>query len=247
MTCATLITVRLKSTRLPMKALKPICGRPMIAHLIDRLKLAHRPHRIILCTSTAEQDDPLESLAHQEGIDCFRGHPDDVLLRLTDAARHYAVDTVVSCTGDNPFVDPVYIDRLVDMHQSQGNDFTSIEGLPFGTFSYALAYSAMVRACSIKATVDTEVWGGYFTHTGLFQTGTLIVTDPAVRRPDLRLTVDMPQDFEVITQIFETLYTEGQVFSLEEIIRLCDERPELTQINAHITQKAARPIEVKPR
>jgi spore coat polysaccharide biosynthesis protein SpsF len=242
---ALLVTARLKSTRLPLKAIKPIHGRPMIVHMLDRLKLAQSPQHIIICTSTNPQDDPLEEIAHQEGVWCFRGHPDDVLLRLTDAASFYGVDTVVSCTADNPFVDPVYIDRLVAFHCAEGNDYTNILGLPFGVFSYALAHSAMLRACTIKATVDTEVWGGYFTRTGLFKTGKLVVTDPAVRRPDLRLTVDTPHDFELINWIFDTLYVQGQVFPLEDIVRLCDKHPEMTQINAHIVQKVAHPIVLK--
>jgi len=157
---AILITARLKSTRLPMKVIKPILGRPMICHTLARLKLAQCPQKIIICTSTLAQDDPLEEIAAQESVYCFRGYPDDVLLRLSHAADQFGVDTVINCTADNPFVDPVYIDRLVDFHIEQGNDYSDVEELPFGTFSWALSYPAMVRACQIKAETDTEVWGG---------------------------------------------------------------------------------------
>ena len=247
MKTAILVTARLKSTRLPMKVIKPIFGRPMICHMLDRLKLAQCPQKIIICTSTVAQDDPLEEIATQESVHCFRGHPDDVLLRLTHAAEQFGLDVVIDCTADNPFVDPVYIDRLLGFHIEQGNDYSIIEGLPFGTFSWALSYPAMVRACQIKAETDTEVWGGYFAQTGLFRVGTLQVTDPEVRRPDLRLTVDTPEDFELVSRIFDALYVKGRVFSLKEIVRLCDEHPELTRINAHIVQKPAKPIRLKPR
>ena len=91
----------------------------MISHLLDRLKLANRPDEIIICTSGVAQDDPLEEVAQREDVLCFRGHPEDVLLRLTEAAGKYGVDLVVSCTADNPFVDPIYIDKLVDFHLEQ--------------------------------------------------------------------------------------------------------------------------------
>ena len=65
------ITARLKSTRLPLKAIKPIHGRPMFSHLLDRLKLARRPQEMVVCTSTVAQDDPLEELARAEGVPCF--------------------------------------------------------------------------------------------------------------------------------------------------------------------------------
>lgn len=245
MKTAVLITARLKSTRLPMKVIKPIKGRAMLAHLLDRLKLAGRPEGIIVCTSLLEQDDPLAEIARAEGVECYRGHPDDVLLRLTNAAELYGLDTVVSCTADNPFVDPVYIDRMVDYHLARGNDYTESEGLPWGAFAYALSYAAMVKACEIKDEVDTEVWGGYFTETGLFKWSVMEVSDSDVRWPELRLTVDTPEDFELVARIFDELYEPGKVFPLSAIIALCRSRPELPIINADVLQETPIPIRVK--
>ncbi len=246
MKTAIMITARLKSTRLPMKVIKPIKGRPMIGHMLDRLKLATKPSRIIIATSTVAQDDPLEEIALLEGVDCFRGDPDDVLVRLTRAAQKFGLDTIVSCTADNPFVDPEYIDLLVDRHHSEQNDRTDIEGLPWGVFSHAISVAAMERACEIKADSDTEVWGGYFSETGLFQLGKLPVTDPDVVWPDLRLTVDTPEDFALVSAIFDELYKPGEVFSLKEIVALCRRRPQLVLLNSTVVQKAAKPITLKP-
>lgn len=237
-----MITARLKSTRLPRKVLKPIHGRPMLSHMIDRLRLAKRPERIVVCTSTLPEDSPLETLAREQGVACFRGHPDDVLLRMRDAARAHDVETVVSCTADNPFVDPEYIDRLVEFHLQEMNDFTRSEGLPWGAFSYVLKRSALERACEIKAESDTEVWGGYFTETGLFGWSALQVTDPAVRYPELRLTVDTPADFELVRRIFDELQREETLFSLAEIVALCRRRPDLVAINRETEQKPGKPI-----
>ena len=245
MSTAILVTARLKSTRLPRKVLKPILGRPMLGHLLDRLKQARRPERIIICTSPLEEDHPLVDLAAQESVVCFQGDPDDVLLRLTTAARRFGLDTVVSCTADNPFVDPEYIDRLVDFHLERNLDYSITQGLPFGCFAYALSVAAMEKACAIKAESDTEVWGGYFTQTGLFACGTLPVDDD-VRWPDLRLTVDTPEDFALATRIFEELYVPGEVFPLKAIVNLCRSKPDLVALNAQIQQQAARPIKVKP-
>ena len=116
MKAAILITARLKSSRLPMKVIKPISGVPMIIHMLDRLKLAKTPAKIIVCTSTLEQDDPLEQIAKEQRVECYRGDPDDVILRLTTAAKLYNVETVINCTADNPFVDPIYIDKLYQHH-----------------------------------------------------------------------------------------------------------------------------------
>jgi len=241
---AILITARLKSTRLPRKVMRPIHGRPMIAHMVERLRLARGPERIILCTSPVAQDDPLAEFAAAEGIACFRGDPDDVLQRLTDAAQRYGVDTVVNCTADNPFVDPVYLDRLVDFLHAYDYDYADTDGLAWGLFGWAMTREAMLRACRIKAERDTEVWGPYFTETGLFSWGTLVVDDPRIRWPDLRLTVDTPEDFELVTRIFDELYVPGEVFPLEAIMDLCRTRPDLVAINAAVRQKKPIPIRV---
>lgn len=244
MSVAILITARLKSSRLPQKVIRPILGRPMICHMIDRLKLAKNPEKIIICTSPLPQDDPLVEIAHQESVFCFRGHPDDVLVRLRDAAECFDVDTVINCTADNPFVDPEYIDRLLDSHLQNQYDYSRCDGLPLGVFAWALSRSAMVRACEIKAETDTEVWGGYFTDTGLFSWG-LVPVDSEVRWPDLRLTVDTPEDFSFVSKIFEELYVPGEVFPLQAIISLCRARPDLVAINSHIVQKSPKAIRIK--
>lgn len=246
MKSAILITARLKSTRLPMKVIKPIHGTPMIIHMLDRLKLATIPEEIIICTSTVAQDDPLEEIAAQEGVKCFRGDPDDVLLRLTKAAEKYKVETVINCTADNPFVDPVYIDKLYRYHIEQQNDFTKINGLPWGVFSYAISPVAMQKACDIKDESDTELWHGYFMDTGHFKWGALEVEeDSRVFWPDLRLTVDVPKDFELVNRVFSELYEPGKVFSLIDVLDLCRKYPEIVAINADVMQKAGIAIKIK--
>lgn len=245
MKTAILITARLKSTRLPKKVIKPIKGQPMIVHMLERLKLAQHPDKIIVCTSPLAEDDPIVEIARQENVDFYRGHPDDVLLRLTEAATQFEVETVINCTADNPFVDPEYIDRLIEFHVANNYDFSKSEGLPFGVFAYALSHQAMLKACEIKDEIDTEVWGGYFTQTNLFDWGTMTVTDPAVRWPNLRLTVDTPADFKFVSRIFDELYKPGEVFSLAQIVSLCRAKPELAAINADIQQKTGLPIKVK--
>ena len=246
MKSAILITARLKSTRLPLKVIKNIHGKPMIVHMLNRLKLAKIPEEIIICTSTVSQDDKLETIAKEENVKCYRGSPEDVLQRLSDAADKYKVDTIINCTADNPFVDPVYIDLLYQHHIERGNDFTKIDGLPWGTFSYAISSEAIKKACEIKNEEDTEVWHGYFMDTGHFKWDSLQVTDESVLWPELRLTVDTPEDFEMVTRVFDELSSDpDEVFPLSDIVNLCRIKPEIPEINSEIQQKAGIPIKLK--
>lgn len=241
------ITARMKSTRLPKKVTLKIADKPLIVHLIDRLKLSKRTDFIAISTSTNPQDDILAEISQKEGIECFRGSELDVLERLKDAAQNFKADLAISCTADNPFVDPVYIDRLVDFHIANKNDFSKIEGLPFGTFSYAVSFSALKQACQIKSEEDTEFWTDYFLKTGLFRTGVLSVEEDFLRKPHLRLTVDYPEDFELVAKIFANLYILGKVFPLGDIIKFLEDNPELLKINSEVKQLPSRPIKLKTR
>ena len=212
----------------------------MLAHLVERLRRSRNSSPIVITTSYLEDDRPLVDLASDLGIESFQGDPDDVLARIGAAAEHFDLETVISCTADNPFVDPVWADALMDLHIGSNADFGRIEGLPWGTFSYSLDRSAIARACKMKATSDTEVWGGYFTEDLGFKTVVLSADDPAVNRPEYRLTVDTPADFALVEGIFEAL--GDRVFPLEDIVALLDDRPDLLKINAAVEQAVAKPI-----
>ncbi|KPJ92217.1 MAG: hypothetical protein AMJ53_09830 [Gammaproteobacteria bacterium SG8_11] len=239
-----LITARLKSVRLPRKAIKPINGRPMLEYLVERLRAVKCADEMILCTSPFPEDDPLVEIAEKENIKFFRGDPDDVLKRLKDAAEKYEIDRILNVTADNPLIDPTYLDRLAKFLTDNKHDFAATEGLPWGTFGWAVTYPAIVRACEIKAEQDTEVWGGYFTETGLFSCGTL-KADEEHFWPDLRLTVDTPEDFRLVSTIIERLSKPMGKLQLSEIIEFCRKNPDLVTLNSEIQQKKPKPIRLK--
>jgi spore coat polysaccharide biosynthesis protein SpsF len=237
-----LVTARLKSVRLPHKALLPLGPRPVVGHLVDRMRRVHPPGRIVLCTSHLAEDDPLAHFATAEGIDLYRGDPEDVLARLSAAAVAAGFATVACVTADNPWVDPVALGRLVAAHRAAGNEFTASTGLPWGAFGYVLDVAAMARACTLKDATDTEVWGGYFTATGRFRCATVPVADPVVFRPHYRLTIDTPEDYRLAQAIVEAL---GPDADLAAICTLLDARPDLVALNAGVVQKPGKPIRLR--
>lgn len=240
-----LITARLKSERLPKKVLKLLWGRPMLSYLVDRLQQSRFGDQIVLCTSTVSQDDPLEVFAKERGIACFRGHPADVLLRNLNAAEKHGYDLVLSCTADNPFVDEVWMDKLADAMIAEKADFGTIRGLPFGSHSYSFTRAAARKVCDAKDEVDTEIWGAYFTQSGLFKCIDVPVTDPAHNAPHFRLTVDEPADFAVAENVLKAIGHKGPPM-LPEVIAYLEKNPHVAALNADVRQKAGNPIKLKP-
>ncbi|MGQ0732910.1 MAG: cytidylyltransferase domain-containing protein [Acidobacteriota bacterium] len=246
------VTVRLKSTRLPGKALLDLGGRPMLARQIERIRRARRVDAIVLATSTHPQDDDLETFAAAEGVACLRGDEEDVIQRLSDAATSLEADCLLNITGDCPFVDPRYADRLVEAYEATGADLVRALDLPHGAFSYALRPSALRQVLEIKADRQTEAWGRYFTDTDLFRVHDLVI-EPHHRRPDVRITVDYPEDLAVVRAIFERLGGSAAEAPLDAIIDLLDSHPEIRALNRECAARYQRrfaaqsDIQLKPR
>jgi len=238
-----LITARLKSTRLRRKVLRPMLGKPMILHLIESLQRTKFSSNIVLITSNLSSDDELESLAVGNGIEIYRGHPDDVLLRIYEAASFHSFDHVVNCTADNPLIFPEWVDNLMDYHIKSNNDYSTVMGLPWGTFSWALAISAVKKAIEIKQEIDTEVWGGYFTENSIFKCGDLPI-DPKGYSA-VRLTVDEIEDFVLVQEVLNYYQSNGLYNSFSNFIDLYKYDPELFRVNRQVKQKKGKPVKFK--
>ncbi|MGB7330676.1 MAG: Gfo/Idh/MocA family oxidoreductase, partial [Terriglobales bacterium] len=120
-----IIQARMGSSRLPGKSLAQIEGRPMLWHVIDRVKQARLVDRVVVATSVASADDAIEQMCLENGVPCYRGSEDDVLDRYYGAARGEKAAQVVRITADCPLIDPEVIDRVVHRFQRGDLDYAS--------------------------------------------------------------------------------------------------------------------------
>ena len=237
------ITVRMKSTRLPKKVLLPIEGKRYIDHMIERLKLAKKISDIVLCTSTLEEDDVLIDVAKENGVKYYRGHPDDVMLRIYNGAKKFNADVLVSTTGDNVFTDPVFMDKMIEFFEKNNADYVFCKDLPIGIQSYIVKLSVMKDAIERKDDNDTEIWGGYLNLPNIYRVFEYIVSDSLFKHPEWRLTLDYPEDYELFKRVFDELYQEGEIFSFKEIMTLFKKNPVIMEINKNREQ--IRPHQLK--
>lgn len=236
MRTAVFITARMKSTRLPRKALAEIEGKPAIEHLIERAKAAKLPDLVVLCTSVHPDDEVLAEIARRNGIQAFRGSPEDKLDRYLQAAKHYELDFIVNVDGDDILCDPELIDKTIEHYRKTDADCIIWKGFPVGAVPTGIKVKALEKVCELKDEADTEVWGGYFTDTGLFKVEYLEAWED-VRRPEFRMTLDYPEDLEFFREVFRRLHTPGKIISLREVVKLLEENPEIPEINRKV-QKA---------
>jgi spore coat polysaccharide biosynthesis protein SpsF len=233
---AIVITARLGSTRLPRKVMTPLRGRSALERLVERLRQARLPESIVLCTSTLPEDDALEALAGDLGIDVFRGDPEDILVRWRDAARALDLGLLVTCDGDDVFCDPEHVDRVIEAWRDGRADYIACTGLPFGAAPTGIARTGLERVCELKRETNTEGQGRFFEDPRVVQRAEVVAPD-SVRHDGARMTLDYPEDARFFEAVIDELEQPGRVFTLEEIVALLRSRPDIVAINGGLQEE----------
>lgn len=230
-TTIAILQARTSSTRLPGKVLKPILGRPMLERQLERLGRCRRIDKLVVATSSDESDNAIEALCSGLGIDSFRGSLNDVLDRFYRAALQYRPKFVVRLTGDCPLADPLLIDALVDFFLKGNYDYASNALQP--TFPDGLDAEIMrfrcLRAAWKEAALPSQrehVTPFIYNHPERFHIGSYT---NAVDYSKLRWTVDEPEDFQMVTRIYEALYPKNKAFGSAEILALLEKSPGLAK------------------
>src|ERR1039457_1750763 len=206
-----LIPVRLASSRLPGKALLPIGGRPMIAHLLDRVFASRflAARDVIVCTTEDPTDDRLVPVVESAGASVFRGSRDDLIDRFHKAILRFGFDAVIQVDGDDPFADTGYMDRCLELlREDTSLGIVTTVDLPLGLGSKAFRASAAetVWRHHLSERNDTG-FIYYFTRTGLCRVGHVYPASGGHRHATARVTLDYPEDLLFFERLFDELQT----------------------------------------
>jgi predicted dehydrogenase/spore coat polysaccharide biosynthesis protein SpsF (cytidylyltransferase family) len=203
----------------------------MTTFLLRRLAMAKSIDTVVLATSTHDSDEILANLAANEGFASFRGSEDDKLDRYFHAAVTHKLDAVIIVDGDDPFCFPEWIDNVAAALREGKDDCVYITGLPLGAASTGLTTDALRRVLELKDEQDTEVWGGYFIGSERFSARQIKVEDPLFMHPEIRLTVDYKEDYELVCRVIEALDNRSDFTSRELMEVIVKKRPEFASIN----------------
>ncbi|MDP3938294.1 MAG: NTP transferase domain-containing protein [Deltaproteobacteria bacterium] len=237
------ITARMGSERLPGKVMMDLAGKPVTAHMVERLRHVDGIDAVWLGTSSEENNVPLVALARSLGIEAYAGDPEDVLERHVTIARKSGAESVVRVTADCPLFDMPLASRMIAHHRATGADFTYVPAV--------LSVGVLVEVISRRALelVHTRYQGELITvpikeHPEEFHIEAFGVggdagggMDASLYRPEFRLTLDEPADYEVLKAIYEALYREGKPVVLREALRFLEAHPEIVALNAGVQQK----------
>ena len=205
-----IVQARTASTRLPNKVLMQIEDKPLLWHVVHRLKKAKHIQNIVIATTTNDEDDAICAICDDWNVKCFRGSEDDVLDRYYQAAKKFGVETVVRITADCPLIDFRVVDEVIEFFQSDDYDYVSnvlAPRYPDGMDTEVFRFSALERAWQeAKLKSDREHVTPYILNNSSFKGKKLFTTDNYGFDSDFshfRLTVDEIEDFEVIKFLIE--------------------------------------------
>jgi spore coat polysaccharide biosynthesis protein SpsF len=215
------LQVRLRSTRLPNKALLPLAGITIFEHILKRLSLARLPKGIIVAT-TKDTAPHIEGIAKRYSVPILIGSEEDVLSRYVNCVKKWNIQNVIRATADNPLVCIEYIDRAIELHRGQNADLTLYPLLPYGTGVEVIRGKILEEIATLtNDSFEREHLTQYiYRHEDRYRIMRGL-PDLVFQRKELRLTVDTDEDYKRMDKIYRELYS-GQPIMLLDVINYLD-------------------------
>jgi len=227
-----LIQARMGSSRLPGKTMKTINGKPLLAHLLDRIQRAELLSGIIIVTTDAAIDDPIDEFCQARRTPCFRGSVQDVLDRYYQAAIKFGLQSsnIVRITADCPLHSAEVVDFSINEFCSQKADYF--------TNSFEPVYEDGCDVYMFKCSALEDAWKNAKLPSEREHVIPYMQKNPALKkvykkyREDYtyKLSVDTPNDFLAVGKIFEHFYPD-ELFTIDQVVDLLKKRPDILSIN----------------
>ncbi len=259
-----IIQARYGSSRLPGKVLLDIAGKPMLAWVVERTRMAHLLDEVVVATTTDSSDDAVAETCSARGFPFVRGSLYDVLDRYYLAAKETSADVIVRITADCPLIDAGEIDHTLAEFIRREADFAANRLPPPWKRTYPIGLDTEV--CTFLAledawrnagqgyerehvmpylymhspVVDAENFDGWSDLcSGQFR---VLYINSKEDLGSQRWTVDTPEDLLFVRQVFSRL--EGRDdFTWQDVLQLLKREPQLLQINAVVQPKTVQDVD----
>jgi len=203
-----IIQVRDGSTRLPGKAFLPLAGLSMTENIIRRVKRSQYLDDVCLAVpfTGTPADDKLETLAY----DCDIAYccpelvdENDLVSRYMAAALATQATIIVRVPGDNPCVDPAYIDKAVGRYLRGHEMFYTNTTDLVGGFGYVDGVGAEVLNMDQLEALDRETIGNSIYREHLHKWFEDTFPDVRLPKAKLRLDVNTQEDYNFVKNVYD--------------------------------------------
>lgn len=206
---------RYGSTRLPAKILKEVNGVTLLETHLRRILKSKYIDKLKIATTDEEGSKYIIEIAEKVGVEYYQGSVDDVLSRFYFTAKDEEPDIIVRFTSDCPLIDPEIIDLTIRYMLDHDYDFVATDSTTFpdGLGTEICRFSILERAFKeAKLKSEREHVMPYIWKNGTAKGGSLFKSN-YVHCPDgdygkFRITIDTPEDFQLIKRVIEELGTD---------------------------------------
>ena len=229
---ASIIACRLKSTRLPEKAILKVNKVLSSVELcIKNSMLFKNVDYTILATSTSQEDDELKNYTYHKDVIFHKGDAEDVIQRYLDVIDKLDIDVFVRITADMPYVSEEIVEFMLNSHFETGADYTAVKKAAIGQGVQILNASALRKVREYFPVSDySEYMNAYiFNNPSLFKINDIDLPEQWIR--DYRLTLDYPEDLELLKKIEEHFETSGKPYNIKNLFDFLDNNPKIASIN----------------
>lgn len=229
-----IIQARCGSSRLPQKVMKDLEGKPVLQHVIERVKKANFIDEVVVATTCNLEDLQIVNLVSGLGVRVFIGSSSDVLDRYYQSAKLLKPDYIIRITADCPLIDYEIIDDMI-MNMSPELDYiaamseTLADGLDVEIIKYEALYKSWQEA---HLSHEREHVTMYIkNHKDIFKTKDYICKLGNLINE--RWTLDEPEDYEFIKAVYQYFSEKKQKdFLTRDILYFLQEHPEVRKINS---------------
>ncbi len=205
--------------------------------IIDQIVLALQRlgamDEIVLGISEGTPNLPFIDVAHAHHVSFILGDPVDVLFRLIQCGRAGRATDVFRVTTECPWFAYDMLPDLWHAHVEQGNDITVTDRLPEGLNFEIYSLDALERAHARGSSRDRSEFCSNYPRTHPQEFKMQVHLPPAeLRRTDLRVTVDYPEDLIIAREIAKAHAASMPIVQPGQIIQFLDSRPDLLQLVA---------------
>ncbi len=235
-----IIQARMGSSRLPGKIMKMLRGKPVLLHVIERVRQAGVFDEVAVATTYRDIDDEVAKFVDSKGITLVRGDELDVLSRYGLAAHATNADVIMRITADCPLIDPDVLRDMVQRYKVGGVDVITnarVRHFPRGLDAELFSRNALDQMLAqAKTSSEREhVTPFLYAHPEHFN---IVDHFSGADHSDLRLTLDTEEDFDLLERIFEAPENPDEL-RLNDVLSLLQKNPQWRLINSHVEQKKA--------
>lgn len=245
-----IVQARVGSSRLPGKVILPFHdGKGVLELLLERIgaRFGDREDVVLLvATTTSTLDDAIVAVTRRCGVSLYRGSEEDVLKRFVDAATWAGTDCLIRVCADNPFLDMDAVELLIERIGHGEHDYIAF-AMSDGTPSIKTHYGFWPEAVTLDALKRVEgytkeklyrehVTNYIYMHPDRFDIDFVPIDREIEEQPNIRLTLDTPEDFEMQRLIYGCCLKKQGKIEPRLVLRILDLFPEFQERMRHQIQ-----------